>query len=120
MSAEHATITEEPTWAEEAERAIARIIEDRRKAWDAYLATKATLEAAEKRAEQAEEAALKAGNLVRALSRQIEREISRGRLWQPDHACAECVPDGEILIPGFRCARHAALLIAAEPGEADQ
>lgn len=26
-----------------------------------------------------------------------------------DHACAECLPDGEILIHGFRCGWHTAI-----------
>src|SRR5512137_695391 len=26
----------------------------------------------------------------------------------PDHACAECVPGGPIVVPGFRCREHAA------------
>jgi len=32
-----------------------------------------------------------------------------------DHACAECLPHGEILVEGFRCARHVALALAADP-----
>lgn len=42
------------------------------------------------------------------LSRQVERHVESCRVWLPDHACAECVPGGEILVPGFRCGRHAA------------
>jgi len=33
-------------------------------------------------------------------------ERRQPRIW--DHACAECIPDGELVIAGFRCAVHAA------------
>lgn len=44
-----------------------------------------------------------------ALSRRVESVIASGS-WSlsPDHACRECMPNGESLVDGFRCSRHAA------------
>lgn len=36
----------------------------------------------------------------------------------PDHACAECVPGGPIVDPGFRCREHAARAALAKAKEA--
>lgn len=38
--------------------------------------------------------------------------IQRGRDL-PDHACSECVPGGEMVVPGWLCAYHAAKARAA-------
>lgn len=74
----------------------------------------------------ADAAALRAAlaNLSGQVERQVEREFVRrnaeGRLlWLPDHACQRCVPNSDILIPGFECDRHRALtvLAATHPGE---
>ena len=48
----------------------------------------------------------------------IEREtlarwIGYCRELRPDYACAECVPSGPIVIPGFRCGYHVAETIRA-------
>jgi hypothetical protein len=44
----------------------------------------------------------------------LAKFISNATLrWPKDHACAECVPGGEIVVPGFRCAVHLALSIVA-------
>jgi hypothetical protein len=54
------------------------------------------------------------------LSKGVEWMIAAGKVnWPLDHACAECVPGGEIVVPGFQCGRHAALsaLSAAPEGE---
>jgi len=39
-----------------------------------------------------------------------------GREWRPDHACGECVPGGEIVRDGFRCAYHEALALLGQIG----
>lgn len=39
-----------------------------------------------------------------------------------DHACAECIPDGESVVPGFRCVPHEArayLASLSQPGGSD-
>lgn len=59
---------------------------------------------------------------VRESDRHEERRLSmpdavfRPRWWATDHACAECVPGGEIVIAGFRCALHAAKVLLGEKG----
>lgn len=51
-----------------------------------------------------------------SLSKRVEQDIaSKDYRYLPDHACAECVPGGEILIEGFRCGRHGALALLASP-----
>ena len=34
--------------------------------------------------------------------------VARGASVDKDHACAECVPDGPLIVEGFRCVYHAA------------
>ena len=34
-----------------------------------------------------------------------------------DHACSRCLPDGEIVVPGFMCARHVARGLMAAAGK---
>ncbi len=34
-----------------------------------------------------------------------------------DHACAECYPNSEILVPGFRCVYHEALSVNERSNE---
>lgn len=29
-------------------------------------------------------------------------------IWMPDHACKQCKPGSEIVVPGFKCGLHAA------------
>jgi hypothetical protein len=41
------------------------------------------------------------------LAGQMDSAICRGAPVPVDHACAECIPWGTILITGFRCGRHA-------------
>ena len=45
----------------------------------------------------------------------LERQ-TRDHDFLPDHACAECVPTGEIIVPGFQCGRHAAKRVLSSPG----
>lgn len=43
-----------------------------------------------------------------AFARAVVRDIGRGALLLglPDHACSLCVPNGEIVVAGFRCGVH--------------
>lgn len=65
---------------------------------------------------------------LRARVRELEAErlklakhVARAASVHPervhDHACAECIPDGEIIISGFRCAVHLALSVVASPND---
>lgn len=40
-----------------------------------------------------------------------------GGVFPKDHACAECVPGGDIVIEGFRCSWHAAVALARPPDD---
>lgn len=42
------------------------------------------------------------------------KHLGFGLHLQPDHACAECVPGGPIVIAGFQCAKHATLAALAD------
>lgn len=54
-------------------------------------------------------------DVTRKLARYIVETAHRmlGRV--VDHACAQCVPGGEIVVPGFRCALHLAEQVLATP-----
>lgn len=53
-----------------------------------------------------------APDLLEALA-SLERQ-TRDHRFMPDHACAECVPNSEILVAGFQCGRHAARALLAK------
>jgi hypothetical protein len=54
------------------------------------------------------------GRDAERLARWITRHAADFPDWiRRDHACAECVPGGEMVQPGFRCAMHTAAAIDA-------
>lgn len=46
--------------------------------------------------------------LVDALESLVKQFDRNGVRFLPDHACAECVPESEMLVAGFLCGNHAA------------
>lgn len=64
---------------------------------------------------EAMQAAPAAFTALRALSREYEWARINYRVTNVDHACRECVPHSNMLIPGFQCARHLALWLLDRP-----
>lgn len=60
-------------------------------------------------------------NLYTKLKRTLDDGGRGGPIWWlPDHACVECVPNGDILVEGFLCAEHAASAALNPPPSAEE